>query len=340
MKFLRIVLLIALGIGVFACRGPQDTATGQTAYTVQIDWHDEQQEIDGFGLSAAFRQAEEAVHARTKKLLGAKGSRTADSFHRELGKLMWENCGMARNAAGLKEAIQKIPELRAEFWENVTVPGSGQELNMALENAGRVVESLEPHECVDHRLRQCNVDRIGHVTATRTLCGRDRFLEMAQPDRRLGAKKIRIDGEFRHVLPLNGSKQCACLVVVGRQSGQPRPPQRVEEQCGVIANGDMERQNAIRLRVTSELCEETRQDLVVVCVVRRRNPFYRHAGFAIALEEKRLTDVAVHRAHGLRRAHGDSDGDTQPDNKERGANHGLIIPVIVKYSNALSAFRL
>jgi succinate dehydrogenase / fumarate reductase flavoprotein subunit len=91
----------------------------------------------------AFRQAEGDVAARTKRLLDAGGNRTADSFHRELGKLMWEHCGMARNEKGLQAAIAKIPEIRAEFWENVKVPGSGAEFNMALESAGRVADFLE-----------------------------------------------------------------------------------------------------------------------------------------------------------------------------------------------------
>ncbi len=65
------------------------------------------------------------------------------SFHRELGLLMWDKCGMARNEAGLKEALQKIPALREEFWTNVNVPGSGDSLNQSLELAGRVADFLE-----------------------------------------------------------------------------------------------------------------------------------------------------------------------------------------------------
>jgi succinate dehydrogenase / fumarate reductase flavoprotein subunit len=81
------------------------------------------------------------------------------SFHRELGALMWEKCGMARNAAGLQEALQRIPELRDEFWTNVTVPGSGGELNQSLEHAGRVADFFELAElmCRDalHREESC-----------------------------------------------------------------------------------------------------------------------------------------------------------------------------------------
>src|SRR5665213_1476288 len=73
---------------------------------------------------AEFRDAEAQVAARTKRFLATKGTRTVDSFHRELGNLMWEYCGMSRTAEGLKMALEKIPKLRAEFWRDVNVPGS------------------------------------------------------------------------------------------------------------------------------------------------------------------------------------------------------------------------
>jgi len=105
------------------------------------------------------RAVEEAVRARTSRLLAIKGNRTADSFHRELGRLMWDKCGMARDAAGLKEALARIPSLREEFWKNLTVPGSGEELNQGLERAGRVADFLEFAElmCLDalHREESC-----------------------------------------------------------------------------------------------------------------------------------------------------------------------------------------
>jgi succinate dehydrogenase / fumarate reductase flavoprotein subunit len=99
----------------------------------------------------AVREAEAGVAKRTKRFLDAKGKRTVTSFHRELGKLVWDECGMARNEAGLKRALQRIPELREEFWKNVNVLGSGEELNQALENAGRVADFLEFGElmCLD-----------------------------------------------------------------------------------------------------------------------------------------------------------------------------------------------
>ncbi|MGH7626445.1 MAG: fumarate reductase/succinate dehydrogenase flavoprotein subunit, partial [Gemmatimonadaceae bacterium] len=96
----------------------------------------------------AFREAETAVAARTRRLLAIDGTRTVDSFHRELGKVMWNDCGMARNAAGLQRALAKIPEIRAEFWRNVNVPGSDAELNQALEKAGRVADFLELGELI------------------------------------------------------------------------------------------------------------------------------------------------------------------------------------------------
>ncbi|MEO8881127.1 MAG: fumarate reductase/succinate dehydrogenase flavoprotein subunit [Gemmatimonadaceae bacterium] len=92
---------------------------------------------------AAFREAESRVAEMTRKLLATKGTRTVDSFHRELGSIMWEYCGMARNEAGLKIALEKIPKLRAEFWRDVNVPGSADTLNQALEKAGRVADFFE-----------------------------------------------------------------------------------------------------------------------------------------------------------------------------------------------------
>ena len=93
--------------------------------------------------SSEFKKAEEDVRNRTARLLGIKGKKTVDHFHRELGILMWDKCGMARNDAGLREALKRIPALREEFWENVNVLGQGEELNQSLEKAGRVADFLE-----------------------------------------------------------------------------------------------------------------------------------------------------------------------------------------------------
>src|SRR5436190_5475100 len=100
---------------------------------------------------AEFKKVVSDVDGRIKQFLGIKGKRTVDSFHRELGKICWEYCGMARNANGLKTAIQKIQGLREEFWKNVTVVGANEELNMGLEKAGRVADFLEFGElmCLD-----------------------------------------------------------------------------------------------------------------------------------------------------------------------------------------------
>ena len=92
---------------------------------------------------AEFMEAERAVRERTEKILGIGGSRPVDSFHRELGLLMWDHCGMARNAEGLAGAKERIRGLRNEFWENVKVPGGPNELNQNLEHAGRVADFLE-----------------------------------------------------------------------------------------------------------------------------------------------------------------------------------------------------
>jgi len=90
-----------------------------------------------------FKKVEEEIAARTNKFLSIKGNRTVTEFHRELGKLMWDKCGMGRNEAGLKEALEKIPKLRQEFWEDVNVLGDGNELNQSLEYAGRVADFME-----------------------------------------------------------------------------------------------------------------------------------------------------------------------------------------------------
>ena len=102
-----------------------------------------------------FKKAEENVRALTKNLLSIQGKRTPTSFHRELGKLMWENCGMARTKESLELNLKRIPELRAEFWKNLLVTGSGEELNQNLEYAGRVADYMEFAEllCRDALMR-------------------------------------------------------------------------------------------------------------------------------------------------------------------------------------------
>ena len=103
--------------------------------------------------------ARQAVEDRINKLLSINGTRTVDSFHRELGKILWEYCGMERNEEGLKKAIGLIRELRDEFWTNVKVTGENEELNQTLERAGRVADFFELGElmCIDalHRRESC-----------------------------------------------------------------------------------------------------------------------------------------------------------------------------------------
>ena len=101
-------------------------------------------------------EATRLVEERIRRLLGIRGKRTVQSFHRELGTLMWNDCGMARNETGLRHALERLPALRHEFWENVTVPGSGHELNQSLEHAGRVADFLELAEliCLDALQRE------------------------------------------------------------------------------------------------------------------------------------------------------------------------------------------
>ncbi len=91
----------------------------------------------------AFAEADALAIKKIDRLLTVKGKRTVDDFHKELGHIMWHHCGMARNETGLKKALTRIPELRQEFWQDVTVPGSGGDLNQSLERAGRVADFLE-----------------------------------------------------------------------------------------------------------------------------------------------------------------------------------------------------
>jgi succinate dehydrogenase / fumarate reductase flavoprotein subunit len=108
---------------------------------------------------SAVREAEAGVNRMTNRMLEIRGKRTVASFHRELGKLLWDECGMGRTEAGLKKALKRVPELREEFWKNVNVLGSGEEFNQSLENAGRVADFLEFGElmCQDalHRNESC-----------------------------------------------------------------------------------------------------------------------------------------------------------------------------------------
>ncbi len=118
---------------------------------------------------AEFKRCEAEVRQRIERLLSIKGKRTAQSFHRQLGKLMWDQCGMARSEQSLKKALNEIPAIRDEFWANLSVTGGEQELNQELEYAGRVADFLEFAEllCYDalDRDESCGAHfRIEHQT--------------------------------------------------------------------------------------------------------------------------------------------------------------------------------
>ncbi len=149
----------------------------------------------------AFREAEAAVAARVKKLLRVSGQRSVDSFHRELGRIMWEYCGMARSAEGLRTALQKIPALRQEYWANVRVLGENESLNQSLEKAGRVADFLELAEllCLDALERQES-------------CGGHFRTEYQTPD----GEALRDDARFSHV-------------AAWEYAGEGQPPRRHQE---------------------------------------------------------------------------------------------------------------
>jgi succinate dehydrogenase / fumarate reductase flavoprotein subunit len=111
---------------------------------------------------AEFRKVEQDIAARTKKFLSNNGKRTVTSFHRELGKMLWNKCGMARSEAGLKELLQRIPVLREEFWKNVKVSGEFASLNQDLEAAGRVADFMEFAELVARDALMRNESCGGH----------------------------------------------------------------------------------------------------------------------------------------------------------------------------------
>lgn len=132
----------------------------------------------------AFEESENAVRERIEKLMSIKGTESVESFHKRLGHIMWEKCGMARNEKGLMEAIEEIRRLRKEFWENVRVPGNIFEMNPELDKAGRVADFMELGEliCIDALNR-------------RESCGGHFREESQTPD----GEAQRIDEEFSYV---------------------------------------------------------------------------------------------------------------------------------------------
>jgi len=110
----------------------------------------------------AFEEAEKNVRERIEKLMSIQGKQTVESLHKRLGKIMWEKCGMARNATGLKEAIAEIQQLKKEFWQDVKIPGSINELNTELDKAGRVADFIELGELICKDALERNESCGGH----------------------------------------------------------------------------------------------------------------------------------------------------------------------------------
>ncbi|MFA3843786.1 fumarate reductase/succinate dehydrogenase flavoprotein subunit [Streptomyces aureus] len=131
----------------------------------------------------AVQEAVTDTHDRLRQLLAVDGDRTPDSFHKEVGELLWDHCGMARTEGGLRKALDRIPQIREEFWRRIKVPGTGEELNQSLEKANRIVDYLELAElmCLDalHRSESCG----GH------------FREESQTE---GGEAARQDEEFSY----------------------------------------------------------------------------------------------------------------------------------------------
>lgn len=143
-----------------------------------------------------FKKAEEEVRSRVNKLLHIRGKRSVDSFHRELGLLVWDKCGMARHADGLKEALKRIPEIREEFWSNLRVPGSGQALNQELEKAGRVADFLEFGELLCHDALNREESCGGHFRVEHQFTDTD---SEVQDGRTQPGEAKRHDDKFCHV---------------------------------------------------------------------------------------------------------------------------------------------
>jgi len=149
-----------------------------------------------------FKAAEQKVHARQNKLASMNGTRTVDDFHRELGHILWEHCGMARNEQGLQKALELIPALREEFWQNVKVPGSALDLNQSLERAGRVADFLEFSELM-----------VRDALAREESCG----CHFREEHQTVENEAKRDDENFAHV-------------AVWQNAGEKNTPQRLKEE--------------------------------------------------------------------------------------------------------------
>jgi succinate dehydrogenase / fumarate reductase flavoprotein subunit len=131
-----------------------------------------------------FKKVESEVRAGIEKLLSIKGKRTVDSFHRELGLLLWEKCGMGRTEQSLKEALEEIPKIRKEFWTNVNVLGTNESFNQSLEKAGRVADFIDFGELM-----------VRDALERRESCGGHFREEFQTPD----GEALRDDEHFAHV---------------------------------------------------------------------------------------------------------------------------------------------
>ncbi len=150
----------------------------------------------------AVQEALDAVRGRIHRLLSVQGSRTVDDFHKALGRIMWDKCGMGRTEAGLKEALEQIPRLRDEFWRDVRVPGSADSLNQSLEKAGRVADFLEHGELM-----------VRDALERAESCG-GHFREESQTEE---GEALRDDERFSHV-------------AVWEYKGEGQSPQRHQEE--------------------------------------------------------------------------------------------------------------
>jgi succinate dehydrogenase / fumarate reductase flavoprotein subunit len=192
----------------------QGLADGFFIVPYTIGAHFAGQKLAKVGTDATeFADSERAARERTERLLAGKGTRSADSFHRELGKIMWDHCGMARNASGLARAKEQVRSLRSRFWEDLCPVGGALTLNQHLEHAGRVADFLEFAELV--------IDDAAYRTES---CG-GHFREESQTEE---GEARRDDERFAHVAAweYRGTGECPALHKEQLSFEYVRPSQR------------------------------------------------------------------------------------------------------------------